>query len=59
MSSTPHRRAAHLCVWSQVAFVAGVVAIAVFIGHLGQPMLDNTLRSFPTPQEYDQYEQSR
>ncbi|KAF8055842.1 hypothetical protein HT031_006617 [Scenedesmus sp. PABB004] len=42
-----------------VALVAGVVAAALFIGRLGEPMVENTIRSFPTPAEYAAYEESR
>jgi hypothetical protein len=40
-----------------VGIVAGVVAVLVVIGGLAKPMYDNTIKSFPTPAEYAQYEQ--
>lgn len=40
----------------QVALVAGLVAVAVFIGQLGEPMVENTIKSFPTPADYEAYE---
>lgn len=37
--------------------MAGVVAVVLLIGSLAKPMYDNTIKSFPTPAEYEQYEQ--
>jgi hypothetical protein len=43
----------------QVALVAGIVAVAVFIGNLGEPIAENAIKSFPTPAEYAAYEESK
>lgn len=40
----------------QVGLVAGVLAAVVFIASLAKPLYDNTMKSFPTPAEYEQYE---
>lgn len=41
----------------QVALVAGAVAFVLFIGQLGEPIVENTIKSFPTPAEYAAYEE--
>lgn len=41
----------------QVGIVAGVLAVVVLIANLAQPLYENTIKSFPTPAEYEQYEQ--
>jgi hypothetical protein len=41
----------------QVGIVAGVVAVVLLIGNLAKPIYDNTIKSFPTPAEYELYEQ--
>lgn len=43
----------------QVALVAGIVAVAVFIGNLGEPIAENAIKSFPTPADYEAYEESK
>lgn len=41
----------------QVGIVGAVVAVVVLIANLAQPLYENTIKSFPTPAEYEQYEQ--
>lgn len=41
----------------KVGLVAGVVAVVLLIGNLAKPIYDNTIKSFPTPAEYELYEQ--
>lgn len=43
----------------KVALVAGIVAVAVFIGNLGEPIAENAIKSFPTPADYEAYEESK
>jgi hypothetical protein len=50
---------AALCWLAQVALVAGIVAVAVFIGNLGEPIAENAIKSFPTPADYQAYEDSK
>jgi hypothetical protein len=40
----------------QVGIVAGVLAVVVLLSNLIQPMFENTIKSFPTPAKYEQYE---
>lgn len=41
----------------QVGIVGAVVAAVVLIASLAQPLYENTIKSFPTPAEYELYEQ--
>jgi len=43
----------------QVALVAGIVAVSIFIFNLGRPIVDNTLKSFPSPEQIQAYEDSK
>jgi hypothetical protein len=43
----------------QVALVAGVVAVGVFLFNVGRPIVDNTLQSFPSPEQIQAYEDSK
>lgn len=40
-----------------MGLVAGVLAFVLLISNLAKPMYENTIKSFPTPAEYEQYEQ--
>lgn len=41
---------------SQLFLGAAVVGVLVLLASLAQPLYDNTIKSFPTPAEYEQYE---
>lgn len=41
----------------QVGLVGAVLAVVLLIANLAKPIYDNTIKSFPTPAEYEQYEQ--
>jgi hypothetical protein len=43
----------------QVALVAGVVAVGIFLFNVGRPIVDNTLSSFPSPEMIQAYEDSK
>jgi hypothetical protein len=45
-----------VCALLQVGIVGAVVAVVVLIANLAQPLYENTIKSFPTPAEYEQYE---
>lgn len=47
------------CMPLQIALVAGIVAVAVFIGRLGEPIVENTVKSFPSPAAYEAYEETK
>lgn len=43
----------------QVGLVAVLIAAVVFIGQLSGPIIDNTVKSFPSPSAYEAYEESK
>jgi hypothetical protein len=43
----------------QVFLIAGFVAFSIFIFNLGRPIVDNTLQSFPSPEQIQAYEDSK